>query len=206
MDRPAIAVDDAALERGVDLARRGLDDRRAERLEEVAIDRRDADLEPGQVRPGDRLVEVEVEGVVVDHAGQEMRVHLLVVELLHVVEAAVPAQLRHRALGELPGVGFREDVGVEGAGHERHVDDAVLERVADLEGRHRLRSADVVDAQAAFAVRLDLIHEGLETLHVGAGLDERRDRAQGRLLGRRARRQGKRGREESERGETCPHV
>ena len=51
-DRPAVAVDDAALERGVDLARRGLHDRRAERLEEVAIDRRDADLEAGQVRAG----------------------------------------------------------------------------------------------------------------------------------------------------------
>src|SRR5215213_11900044 len=91
VDRPAISVDDAALERGVDLARRGLDDRRAERLEEVAINRRDADLEPGQVWSGDRLVEVEVEGGVVDHAGQEMRAHPLVVELLHVVEAAVPA-------------------------------------------------------------------------------------------------------------------
>ena len=146
-----------------------------------------------------------MEGGLVDHAGQEVRVHLLVVELLHVVEAAVPAQLRHRTLGELPGVGFREDVGVEGAGHERHVDDAVLDGVADLEGRHRLRAADEVDAQAAFAVRLDLVHEGLETLHVGAGLDERRDRAQGRLLGRGARREHGRRRGDNQGSETRPH-
>src|SRR3712207_1343744 len=53
-DRPAVAVDDAALERRVDLARGGLDHGRAEGLEEVAVDRRDAQLEAREVRPRDR--------------------------------------------------------------------------------------------------------------------------------------------------------
>src|SRR5258708_3611240 len=42
VDRPAVAVDHPALERGVDLARRGGHHRPAERLEEVAVHRRDA--------------------------------------------------------------------------------------------------------------------------------------------------------------------
>src|SRR5262249_23174425 len=67
-DRPAVAVDHAALERGVDLARRRLHYGGAERLEEVAVDRRDAQLEAGQVGLLDRLVKGEVERNVVGAA------------------------------------------------------------------------------------------------------------------------------------------
>src|SRR5712691_1403070 len=42
-DRPAVAIDHAALERGVDLARRRGDRRTAERLDHVLVDRRDPD-------------------------------------------------------------------------------------------------------------------------------------------------------------------
>ena len=49
-DRPAISVDDAALKRCIDFAWRSLHHRGAERLEEVAIDRRDAIFKP--VRSG----------------------------------------------------------------------------------------------------------------------------------------------------------
>jgi hypothetical protein len=48
-DWPAIAVDHATLERRVDLTRRRLHDGGAERLEEVAVDRRDTDLQAGEV-------------------------------------------------------------------------------------------------------------------------------------------------------------
>src|SRR3984957_12633201 len=54
-DRPAVAVDDAALECRVDLARCGLDDGAAEGLEEIAVHRRDPKLEAGEVRARDRL-------------------------------------------------------------------------------------------------------------------------------------------------------
>src|SRR5215510_12843411 len=60
-DRPAVAVDHAALERGIDLAGRGLHDGGPERLEEIAVDRRDAKLEAGEIRARDRLVEIEME-------------------------------------------------------------------------------------------------------------------------------------------------
>src|SRR5215207_726841 len=181
-DRPAIAVDDAALERGIDFARSGLDHGRALRLEEVAVDRRDAQLEAGEVRPGDRLVEVEVEGVVVDRPRQEMRLHLLGIALLHIVEAAVLAQLRHRALGELPGVSLRHDIGVGGAGHVRDIDDAVLQRIADLEWRHRLRPADVLDADDAPALAVHAVDELLEAARIEGVLGEGRDAAKDDLL------------------------
>ena len=181
-DRPAVAVDHAALERGVDLARRGLHHGGAERLEEVAIDRGDAQLEPGQVGPGDRLRQIEVEGIVVDVPRQQDRIHLLVVDVGHVGVAAVLAQLRHRPLGELPGIRFRHHVGVEGAGHVGDVDHAVLERIADLERRHRLRPADVVDLDHALAVGVDLLDEPLEAARVERLLGKRRDALERHLL------------------------
>src|SRR5262245_4580310 len=65
-DRPAVAVDHAAFERGVDLARRRGDRRAAQRLDHVAVDRRDPDLEAGEVDLVDLLVEVDVERDVVE--------------------------------------------------------------------------------------------------------------------------------------------
>ena len=79
-DRPAIAVDHAALERGVDLARRGLHDGSAQRLEEVAIDRRDTQLEAGQIGAADLLVQIEVEWILTDELRQVDRIQLLPVE------------------------------------------------------------------------------------------------------------------------------
>ena len=181
--RPAVAVDDAALERGVDLAWRGLHDGGTERGEEVAVDRGDPDLEPGQVRLGDRLRQIDVERRVADLAGQEDGIHLLVVELGHVVEAAVLAQLGHRPLRELPGVRLREHVGVEGAGDVGDVDHAGFERIADLEGRHRLGAADVVDADLALALGVDDVDEALEAARVQRLLGERGDALERHLLG-----------------------
>src|SRR5262245_50664797 len=54
-DRPAIAIHNAALERCIDFARWSLHDRGAECLEEVAVDRRDAYLQSGQVGRRNRL-------------------------------------------------------------------------------------------------------------------------------------------------------
>src|SRR6185312_5680150 len=48
-DRPAITVDNAALERRIDFTWRSLHDSGAERLEEVTVDRRDADLQTSKV-------------------------------------------------------------------------------------------------------------------------------------------------------------
>ena len=60
-DRPAIAIDDAALERGVNLAGRRGDGSAVQCLDEVAIDRRDADLQAGKVDLVDLLVQIDVE-------------------------------------------------------------------------------------------------------------------------------------------------
>src|SRR6188474_2622376 len=161
--RPAIAVDDTALERGIDLAGRGLHDGGAERGEEVAVDRGYPDLEPGQIGLEYRLRQIDVERRVADLARKVDGVHLLVVELGHVVEAAVLAQLRHRPLGELPGIRLGEYVGVERARDVGYVDDAGLERIADLERRHGLGAADIIDADLTLALGVHDLDEALET-------------------------------------------
>ena len=184
-DGPAIAVDHAALERGVDLARRGLHHGGAHRLEEVAIDRGDAQLEAGEVGARDLLVEIEVERIVADHIRQEDSVHLLRIEAGHVVEAAVLAQLGHRNLPEFPGIGLRHHVGVESAGRVGDIDDTVLERVADFKRRHGLRAADVVDADDALARLVHALDEALEAARIGSLLGEGGDGAQGDFLCRR---------------------
>src|SRR5262249_52440068 len=79
--RPAVAIDDATLERRINLAWRRLHNRRAEGSEEIAIDRGDADFQPGKVRLCDRLRKIDVERRIADLPGQENCVHLLFVEL-----------------------------------------------------------------------------------------------------------------------------
>src|SRR3990172_4897470 len=115
-DRPAIAVHDAALERGVHFAGRGLHDGGAECGEEVAVHGRDADLEAGEVGLIDFFVEVDVERLVLDDPGQVVHVALLAPEPVDVIVGAGLALLRDRHLGELERVRLGEDVGVEGAG------------------------------------------------------------------------------------------
>ena len=124
-----------------------------------------------------------MEGIVLDVASQKDRVHLLVVDLGHVVVAAVLAQLRHWPLGELPGIRLGHHIGVEGPRHVGDVDDTSLERIADLERRHRLGSADVVDLNHALAVGIDLVDEPLETAGVECLLRECRNALQRHLLG-----------------------
>src|SRR5206468_12011268 len=75
-DRPAVAVDHTAFERGVNLTRRGLDNGRAKGLEEIAIHGCDAQFETREVRLADRLSEIDVKGVIVDVAGKENPVEL----------------------------------------------------------------------------------------------------------------------------------
>src|SRR5262249_19323747 len=101
-DRPAVAIDYTAFERGVDLTRCGLHDSRAKRLEEIAVHRRDAQFQTREVRLADRLCEIDVEGIVVDMAGKEDPVELLLIKLRHVGVSAVAAELRHRPLCEFP--------------------------------------------------------------------------------------------------------
>ena len=113
MDRPAVAVDHAALERGVHLAGRGGHDLRVHRLEEFAVHRRDADLEASQIGLVDLLVEVEVEGRELDDLGEVAHVALLRPDLVDQLEAAVLALLCGAGLRELEDVRLGHDVGVE---------------------------------------------------------------------------------------------
>src|SRR5215467_12766206 len=103
-DRPAVAIDHTAFKRGVDLTWCSLHNCRAKCLEEIAVHRRDAQFETGEIRLADRLVEIDVEGIVVDMAGKQNSVELLLIELRHIGISAVAAELRHRPLRELPGV------------------------------------------------------------------------------------------------------
>ena len=166
MDRPAVAVDHAALERGVHLARRGGHHGRAHRLEEVAVHRRDADLQPGEVRLVDFLVEVQVEGRELDHPREVVHVRLFLPDFVDQVVGAVAALLGRAHLGELQGVGLGHQVGVVRARGQGHVDDAGLHRVADLEGRDRLRPADEIHLQDALAFLVGLVDPFDGALHV----------------------------------------
>ena len=171
-DRPAVAVNHSPLQRGIDLAGRGLHDRGSERLEKIAIDRRNANLEAGEIRARDRLVQIQVKWIAIDVPREKDRIHLVGIQLRHVVVAAVLAQLRHRPFGELPGVGLRHHVGVESPGRIGDIDDAGFERVTYLERRHGFRSADVVDLQDALAVPIHLLDEELESTRIGGLLGE----------------------------------
>src|SRR6516165_891360 len=84
-DRPTVSINNPALESRINLARRGLNDCRSERLEEVAVDRRNAKLEAGQIGTRDRFVQIEMEWIPVDVPGEENRIHLLGIELRHIV-------------------------------------------------------------------------------------------------------------------------
>src|SRR5262249_60343472 len=101
-ERPAVSVNDSPLQRRINLAGRGLNDGGSERLEEIAVDRSDANLEATEIGLRDRLVEIEVKRISIDMPREEDRVHLFGIELRHVVVAAVLSQLPHRPLLQLP--------------------------------------------------------------------------------------------------------
>jgi len=171
-DRPAVSIDNSPLESRINLARRGLNDCHSERLEKIAVDRSNAKLKPGQIGTRDRLVEIEMERISVDVPSEENRIHLLGIQLRHIVVAAVFAQLRHRPFGQLPSVGLGHHVGVESARRIREIDNAGFERVADLEWRHGLRSTDIVDLENALAVPIHPLDEEFEAARIGGLLGE----------------------------------
>jgi hypothetical protein len=199
-DGPAVAVDHAAFQRGVDLARRGGDHVGVEGLEEVAVHGGDADLQPGQVRLAHRLVHVDVEGLVLHHPPQVLHVALLVPHLVDRLPGAVPALLRDRHLRELEEVRLGHHVGVERAGGHRHVHHAGLHRVADFERGNGPRAADEVDLQEALALGVELLDPGLQALHVDAVLGEGAHEPEGDFL--RGRSPGEAG---GEQGGRSPH-
>ena len=183
-DRPAVAVGHAALEGGVHLARRGGDRGAAKRLDHVAVDRRDPDLQAGKIDLVDLLVEVDVERNVVELARKILRAELLVVQLVDVIPGAVLALLAHRLAVELKTVRLGHEIGVEGARHVGHVDHARAHGIADLERRHCPRAADIVDLDQALAVGVHLLDEALEIARKLGAFGKGGDRAQRDLLGR----------------------
>src|SRR5499426_4127218 len=182
--RPAVAVDHAALERRIDLARRRVDRRAAQRLDDVAIDRGHPDLQAGEVDRVDLLVEIDVERHVVELARQVPGIELVIVQLVDVVPGAVAPLLAHRLAEQLEGVGFGDQVAVERAGDVGHVDDARAYGVAHLERRQGARAADIVDLDDALAVAVHLLDEAFEILGELGSLREGGDGPQGDLVGR----------------------
>src|SRR5882672_8733851 len=81
-DGPAVTINNTTFERGVDLARRRGDDGRAKRLEKIAIDRGDADLQSGEVGLVDLLVDIDVERLVLHHAADVLHVGFFVPDLV----------------------------------------------------------------------------------------------------------------------------
>jgi hypothetical protein len=130
--------------------------------------------------------------------GEVAHVRLLGPDLVDQVIAAVLALLGGARLRELEDVGLGHDVGVERAGGEADIDHAALHRLADLEGRDRLRAADEVQLQRALAFLVDLLDPLDGALHVELVLRERAHHTQGDFLGlggdrrQRERRQQKR--------------
>ena len=180
--RPGVAVDHAALQRGVDLARRHLHHGGVLLLQEVAVDRRDAQLQPGEVGLVDLLVAVDV--VLHALAGARVVVQALVgIAGVDLVEDAVLAHLGLRQVGVVQRQAVGHQPGREGRGGVGHVDHAVAQRVRLLEGGYGLRAADVVDLHDALAFVVDLLDELLEAAReVGAFL-EGVDRLQRHFLG-----------------------
>ena len=180
--RPAVAVDHATVQRGVDLARSDLHHRGAQAREELAVDRRDADLQARQVGLVDALVQVDVVRHAVAGAGvvvQALFHHQLVEE----VQCAVAPHLGpgHRGVVQRQTLG--RDAGDEGRRGVGQVDDAVAQRCALLHRRHRLRPAQVVDLHDALAFVVDLLDEGLEVAGVVGAFLEAVDGFQRDLLG-----------------------
>ena len=115
--------------------------------------------------------------------GEVAHVALLRPDLVDQLVAAVLALLRGAGLRELEDVRLGHHVGVEGAGAEADVDHAGLHRLADLEGRDRLRPADEVDLQHALAVLVDVRDPVDGALHVELVLREGAHQPQGDFLG-----------------------
>src|SRR5205807_1668820 len=99
------------------------------------------------VRLVDSLVEVQVEGRELDYPREVVHVGLFLPDLVDQVIGAIAALLSRAHLGELQGVGLGHQVGVVRARGQRHVDDAGLHRVADLERRDRPGPADEIHLQ-----------------------------------------------------------
>jgi hypothetical protein len=158
------------------------DDVGVERLEEVPVHRRDADLLPREVRLVDLLVGVDVKGLVLHHAGQVHHVALLVPDLVDGLECAVLALLRDRYLGQLEEIGLRHHVGIERPGVHRQVHDAGLDGVTRLERRDGLGAAEEVDLQQSFSFGIDLLDPGLKPLDVDGVFSKSTDQAEGCLL------------------------
>src|SRR5262249_31193349 len=125
--------------------------------------------------------------IVIDEPREKNGIHLLCVELGHVVVAAVLAELRHGTLRELPGVRFWHDVSGERAGRVGNVDDAGLQSVADFKRRHRLWPTDVIDLDEAFSVRIDALDELFKTTRIGRLLGKRGDGTESHFFSERRR-------------------
>src|ERR1043165_4413993 len=162
--RPAISVDHATFERGIDLARRCGDRRAAQRFYNVLVDGRNPDLQAGEVELVRLLVEIDVKAHIVELTGKVLGIELLIVQLVDQFPCAVLSLFGHRLCDQLEPIGLGHQVCVEGAGDVRDVDDARAYRVAHFKRRHRARPADVIDAQYAHSVGIDLVDEALEVL------------------------------------------
>ena len=121
--------------------------------------------------------------IVIDQPCEKNGVHFFGIELGHIVVAAIFTKLRHRAFGELPGVGFRHDVGGESTGRVCDVDYASLECVADFERRHCLWPTDIIDLNEPFAICIHPFDEFFKATRVSRFLGKRRDGAKGDFLG-----------------------
>ena len=110
-------------------------------------------------------------------------VHLLLVDAVDQLVAAVGALILDRVLGEVDRVTGGHQVGVEGRGVVGDVDNAGLNRVPKLEWRHGFRPAHDLDLNDALAVLVDPVCKGLElATECGAEVEGRR-RAQRDFFG-----------------------
>jgi hypothetical protein len=102
-------------------------------------------------------------------------------------------------LRELPGVSFGHEVCVECAGRVRDIDDAVLQRIADLEWRHRLWAADIIDLNDTLAGRVDAVDEAFNPARIGGFLGECRYRSKRHFARSRSTRMGENSNNEQKR-------
>ena len=181
---PAVAVDHAALQSGVDLTGGDLHHVGTQLLEEIAVDGRNAQLQPSQIGLVDALVAVDV--VLHAFAGAGVVVQTFFHhDFVQVVDGAVFAHLGHGLVGVVDGQAFGHDAGHKRSGGVGHVDHATAQGIALFKGGDGLGATDVVDLHQAFALVVDLFHETLKVAGVIGALLESVHRLEGDLLGLR---------------------
>ena len=188
---PAVAVDHAALQGGVDLTRCDLNHVGTQLLEEIAVNGRNAQFQASEVGLVDAFVAVDV--VLNAFAGAGVVVQTFFHhDFVQVVDGTVFAHLSHGLVGVVDGQAFGNNAGHKRGGGVGHVHHTTAQGIALLKGGDGLGATDVIDLDQALAFVVDLFHEAFKVAGVIGALLKSVHRLEGDLLGLRGQGGGER--------------